>query len=101
VRSVILYPDKARGNDNPHEPRATIDKDGNFEVFATPNRPGAPPGYYKVAIHIKESPTPDDKNPYVVPKWLINDKYGDPDKSGLTLQVVEDANAVYELKIAN
>jgi hypothetical protein len=99
VRSVMLRPDAEKGNTSPHEPRGEIDKDGNFEIF-TANRRGAPPGHYKVAVSIMESPLPDSTNMYAAPKWLIDAKYGDPETSGLTLNVVEKpANGAYDLTI--
>jgi hypothetical protein len=102
VRAVVLYADKAAGNTTPHEPRGEIDKDGNFEVFTTAKRAGAPPGPYKVAVLLKEAPLPDSKNPYAPEKWLIDEKYGDPEKSGLKLTVVENpADGAYDLKIEN
>jgi hypothetical protein len=101
ARVVILVADAEGGNTTPHEPRGEIDKDGNYQVF-TANRPGAPPGAYKVAVMIKESPLPDSKNPYVVPKSLIDEKYGDPKTSGLTLKVVENApEGAYDLTVKN
>jgi len=101
ARTVILKPDADQGNKTPHEPRGEIDKDGNFQVF-TANRAGAPPGQYKVAVIVMESPLPDSKNPYAPPKWLIDSKYGDPATSGLKLNVVDDApSGAYDLTIAN
>ena len=41
--SVILHPDKGKGNTTPHEPRGQIDADGHYQVMTHPN-PGAPPG---------------------------------------------------------
>jgi hypothetical protein len=98
ARTVILSPDRAQGNATPHEPRGSIDKDGKFEVF-TANRPGAPPGHYKVAVCIMESPM-NTRDMYAPPKWLIDQKYGDPSTSGLSLHVVENpAEGAYDLKI--
>jgi hypothetical protein len=99
--TVILKPDVDQGNTTPHEPRGVMDKDGNFQVF-TANRAGAPPGHYKVAVIVMESPPPDSKNPYAPPKWLIDQKYGDPATSGLKLNVVDNApEGAFDLTIAN
>ena len=87
-RSVTLQPDASQGNTSPHEPRGQIDKDGNFEVFIA-NRAGSPPGHYKVAVRIMESPVNNTREMYNPPKWLIDEKYGDTETSGLTLNVVE------------
>lgn len=99
ARTVILKPDASQGNDSQHEPRGEIDKDGNFEIF-TANRRGAPPGHYKVAVKIMESPLPNSADMYAVPKSLIDEKYGDPEQSGLAINVVEKpADGAYDLKI--
>ena len=99
VRSVMLKPDAEKGNTSPHEPRGEIDKDGHFEIF-TANRRGAPPGHYKVAVRIMESPLPDSKNMYAQPKLLIDEMYTDPETSGLKLEVVEKpASGAYDLTI--
>jgi len=99
VRSVTLHADRDQGNTTPHEPRGEIDKDGNFEVF-TANRPGAPPGHYKVTVHFMDSPL-NTREMYAHPKWLIDEKYGDTKTSGLSLIVVEKpAEGAYDLTIA-
>jgi hypothetical protein len=99
VRAVILTPDRGKGNTTEHEPRAWIDQDGNYEVFTTPKRAGAPPGDYKVAVQIMESPM-NTRDMYTPPKWLIDAKYGNCETSGLTLHVVEKpAEGAYDLKI--
>lgn len=99
ARSVTLRSDAEKGNTSPHEPRGQIDADGNFEVF-TANRRGAPPGHYKVAVTIMESPLPNSADMYAAPKWLIDKKYGDPETSGLILEVVEKpAAGAYDLRI--
>jgi hypothetical protein len=101
ARAVILRPDAGQGNTTAHEPRGEIDRDGNFQVF-TANRAGAPPGRYKVAVIVMESPLPDSKNPYAPPKWLIDPSYGDPETSGLRLHVVENpSEGAYDLTITN
>jgi hypothetical protein len=100
VRSVVLHADKAAGNTTSHQPSGVIDKDGNFEIFTTPKKAGAPPGPYRVIVLFKARP--DSKTPYAPEKWLIDEKYGDPEKSGLKLTVVENpAEGAYDLKIEN
>jgi hypothetical protein len=100
TRSLVLTADRSKGNTTEHEPRAEIDKDGNFEVF-TANRKGAPPGQFKVAVILKEEPIRTSKNMYEPGKWLIDEKYGSPETSGLTLNVVENPEGPYELRITN
>jgi hypothetical protein len=85
--AVILSPDTSKGNKTPHEPRGTIE-DGRYQVTTHPNV-GAPPGWYRVGVIAKEAP--DAKNPYAVTRSLLPEKYGKPDESQLTLEVVEKA----------
>src|SRR5207245_3671379 len=56
--TVILVADAAKGNATKHEPRGPIDAQGNFQV-STAGRPGAPPGWYKVAIVAKKPANPN------------------------------------------
>ena len=94
---VILVPDTDKGNDTPHEPRGPIDAEGNF-VMATGLRPGAPPGWYKIAVR---STAPNDpKKRYKPGESLIPTKYNNPATSGLSFEVVKDAPAdQYDIKL--
>jgi hypothetical protein len=83
--AVILRPDAAKGNTSKHEPRGTIDPEGSYQV-ATAGQAGAPPGWYKVGVVATEPGDPN--NPYAIRKSLIPAKYGDPEQSELSLQVV-------------
>jgi hypothetical protein len=82
--TVVLYPDAGKGNTTKHEPRGTIEADGRYKIFTHPHA-GAPPGWYKVAVLATEASDP--KNPYAVPRSLLPPKFGNPDESGLTLEV--------------
>jgi hypothetical protein len=82
--TVVLYPDPSKGNTSKNEPRGTIEADGRYKVFTHPY-PGAPPGWYKVAVSATEASDP--KNPYSLPRSLLPEKYGKPDESRLTLEV--------------
>ena len=86
--AVVLHPDVAKGNASKHEPRAKIEADGTFHVQTT-NQNGAPPGWYKVGVIVTEPSDP--ANPYSVPRSLIPEKFGNPDESGLTLEVRPNA----------
>jgi hypothetical protein len=86
--TVILYPDKGKGNTTKHEPRGNLEADGRFKI-ATHPKAGAPPGWYKVAVIATEPGDP--KNPYALPRSLIPEKFGKPDESRLTLEVRSDA----------
>jgi hypothetical protein len=82
--TVVLYADASKGNTTKHEPRGTIEADGRYTIVTHPH-PGAPPGWYKVAVIVTEPSDP--KNPYSMPRSLIPEKFSKPDQSGLTLEV--------------
>ncbi len=84
--TVILVADAAKGNTTKHEPRGAIDDQGNYHV-STAGRPGAPPGWYKVAVIAHKPPPPNA--PYAVTESLLPKKYGDANTSGLAIEVRE------------
>lgn len=84
--TVIFHPDASKGNTSKHEPRAQIDKQGNYRL-TTAGKEGAPRGWYKVSVTALKDP--DKANPYAEPHWLIDRKYGDAEKAGLPIEVVE------------
>jgi hypothetical protein len=93
---VIFHPDTTRGNTSKEEPRADLDKQGNYVLFTRLDQ-GAAPGWYRVAVTAADQLDP--KNPYFT-KWLIPQKYIDPKTSGIAVQVVERAAAgTYDLKL--
>src|SRR5262249_43171846 len=95
--TVVLCPDPSRGNASPHEPRGTIEADGRYKVFTHP-RPGAPPGWYKVAVIVTEPSDP--RNPYSLPRSLIPERFGKPDESRLTLEArSEPPPGAYDLEL--
>jgi hypothetical protein len=98
--TVIYRADSGKGNKTPHEPRGEIDAQGKYTLF-TAGKPGAPPGWYKVAVvAIKEDAKPGD--PYAVPKWLIPKNYTTPETSPLSVEVKEGQGPeAYELKVAD
>jgi len=93
--TVILVPDAAKGNTTKHEPRGPIDDQGNYRV-TTAGRPGAPPGWYKVAVIATQPPNPN--KPYAVTGSLLPRKYGDASTSGLAIEIREEpADGDYDL----
>ena len=82
---VILQADKAQGNLSQEVCQGTI-QDGSYTIM-TGARPGAPLGAYTVAIEAAKDVDP--KNPYFT-EWLADEKYIDPTKSKLTLEVVKN-----------
>jgi hypothetical protein len=87
--TVILVADAAKGNTTKHEPRGPIDDQGNFEVGIS-GRPGAPPGWYKVAVVANKPPNPS--KPYAVTGSLLPKKYSDAKTSELAIEVTEKPN---------
>jgi hypothetical protein len=95
--TVVLYPDARKGNTSKHEPRGTIDANGRYEIITHP-RPGAAPGWYRVAVRATEPG--DAKNPYALPRSLLPEKFQSPETSGLTLEVRSDPPAgAYDLDL--
>jgi len=95
---VMLYPDKAKGNESLEVPMGTIDTEGHFTI-ATRTSQGAAPGWYKVAV--TAAPVVDPKNPYLKKTgWLMPERYIDKDTSTLTFEVVDNpAPGAYDLKL--
>jgi hypothetical protein len=92
---VILHPDLSRGNNSLEMSQGTI-RDGVYTIM-TGAREGAPPGKYKVSIEAAKEVDPN--NPYFT-EWLADEKYVNPDRSGLTLDVVEEAApGTYDFKL--
>lgn len=95
--SVQFHPDKTKGNQSPHIPAGTIDAQGAYSLKTHP-RDGAPAGWYKVAV-VSTEPS-DPKNPYSVPRSLIPEKFGNPEESGLSVEVRPGAPAgAYDLDL--
>jgi hypothetical protein len=96
--TVILYPDKSRGNDSLEEPRGTIDSEGKFKI-TTGTKPGAAPGRYLVTVDAAKVPNPN--NPYhSASDYLMPERYLFKDQSKLAFDVVENAAlGAYDLSL--
>jgi hypothetical protein len=81
---VILHPDAGRGNASKEVCQGMI-RDGRYTIM-TGARQGAPVGAYKVSIEAAKEVDPN--NPYFT-EWLADEKYIDPSRSNLTMEVVE------------
>jgi hypothetical protein len=93
--TVILVADAAKGNASKHEPRGPIDDQGNFDV-STAGRPGAPPGWYKVAVIANKPMNPN--KPYAVTGSLLPKKYSNANTSELAIEVTErPADGAYDI----
>jgi len=95
--SVVFKPDAAKGNKSKHEPRGRINEDGGY-VLETTTQKGAPEGWYKVGVTV--TAPADPKNPYAEPKHLIARDYGDPELSGISMNVEKSpAAGAYDIRI--
>jgi hypothetical protein len=60
-------------------------------------KPGVAAGWYKVTVGVTEQPDPGDAYTFT---WLVPRDYIDKDKSGLSLEVVEQPEpGAYDLKL--
>jgi hypothetical protein len=90
--TVTFHPDKEGGNTQayPTLPNATTDDNGKYSL-ATNGKPGAPPGKYKVTV---TSTAPSDpKDPYSIPKHLIDSTNSVPETTTIKIEVKADAPA--------
>ena len=95
--SVCFHPDAGKGTKATVEAVGVIDSQGNYKLVSGAKE-GAAPGWYKVTVTAQEKF--DAKDPYALPKHLINAKFSDPHTSGLTIQVVERPTAgAYDIKV--
>ena len=95
--SVRFVPDKTKGNTSPVEPLGLINESGQFEL-STNGKPGAPLGWYKVAVIAADMP--DSTKVNAVPKSYVGNKFNDPEFSGLSVEVVSSAkDGAYDLKV--
>jgi hypothetical protein len=87
--TVILVADLVKGNNTKHEPRGPIDSEGHYEV-STAGKPGAPPGWYKIAVIANKKPS-NPRKPYAITASLLPKKYDKADTSELAFEVRETA----------
>lgn len=93
--SLVFQPDAAKGNTSTLTPSGTLGPDGRYKLY-TQERPGAPPGWYKVGVVAQEAP-PND--PYAM-RSLIPQRYGDPQTSGISIEVSASAPAgAYDIRL--
>ena len=46
--TVVLHPDKGKGNTTMHEPRGEVEAGGKYKVVTGTKTAGAPPGWYSI-----------------------------------------------------
>lgn len=94
--TVVLSPVAAGGP--AYDAAAMTNSDGQFELSAFQPDPGAVPGKYKVAISKVEGPAASTKplgHDEIAPnlgktKYLVPQKYGNPETSGLTIEIPDE-----------
>ena len=93
--NIIFQPDQKRGNASQVICQSVI-RDGEYTI-RTGEKVGAPLGTYRVLI---EAPLqPDEKNPYFT-KWFAHEKYMNPERSKLTVDVAEQPEpGQYDFKL--
>jgi len=95
---VTFKPNPDKGNTFPGEPIGDIDDQGEY-TLTTNGKPGAPVGWYKVIVPASVPQNPKDA--YSMPRWLVNEKYLDANKTPLEVEVTETPPAgAYDLKLA-
>lgn len=97
---VTFKPDASKGNKAADSAFGTVDTDGTYKLTYK-GKPGAPPGWYKVAVSPSGMPKEMPPMGQPMPKPpAINPKFADPEKSGITIEVVASpAAGAYDLKV--
>jgi hypothetical protein len=105
--TVSFRPDASRGNKSMEQPTGVLREDGGFEL-STQDRPGAPPGWYRVLVIADNfqvvDPPPSPVWPNFpegfLPKPLVHDRYLYFNQTDLIVEVVEDPpEDAYVLKL--
>jgi hypothetical protein len=96
--SVSFRPDKEKGNNfGGYIPAGYTDDSGKYELMTTA-RKGAPVGWYKVVITPPTAPPGGEMPKVEIPPF--NPKYADPEKTDLSIEVVEGAPpGAYDLEL--
>ena len=90
--SVILRPDKGKGNDSTLTPSGDIQPDGSYTI-KTIDKTGAPPGWYKVTV-TGGLPLPGAQT------VSVPQRYASEADTPLAVEVVENAPAgAYDFKL--
>ncbi len=103
--TVMLAPDPTSGQT--YGAAAMTDSNGRFELSAFPPEVGVVPGKYLVAVSKVQAPAvaatdpAAHDQPYLKtkPKHVIPVQYGDPAKSGLTIDIPEAGNKAIQFDL--
>lgn len=85
IGNLVFKPDRAKGNNAAFEPVAFIHSDGTY-TLKTLSKPGAPAGWYAVAIDASE-PIKDVVSTGTIPKSYIPRSYNSETTSRLAVEV--------------
>ncbi len=87
----------------------STDAQGRFELQTFEPRDGAVPGSHKVTVTLNEvsgvMPDPDGLSGEIAPggfqvKWIVPEKYSNPDSSGLTVEVDRSLDLPVKLELS-
>jgi hypothetical protein len=94
--SVAFWPDAGKGNTSKFECVGVIAADGSY-TMSTKNKPGAPPGAYKVTVVVQTKADSTDPTKAVLESPKI---YQTKEKTPLSIEVVEKAApGAYDLNL--
>jgi hypothetical protein len=104
IGTVGLIPDVARGNTSPYAPQGKLGPDGVYTI-ATLDRPGAAPGWYRVAVWAMANEPASESYQAMKdfqPQWLVNEKYTQAANTPLAIEVVAvPTDGAYDLKLSH
>jgi hypothetical protein len=95
--TVVFLPDPDKGNLDKRQARGRIDAEhpGAYRL-TTDDQDGAPAGWYRVTVFALKPA----KSTVTPAEWLADQKYTDEKTSGLSVEVVKDAQArVYDFDL--
>ena len=73
--------------------RGSLDEQGTFQLSTFRSGDGAVPGIYRVTIHsYSNRPDKFDDSGTFTPEWGIPQRYGNPETSGLVVEVSADGS---------
>lgn len=97
--SVQFTPDSSQGTSG-RMALGDIGPDGEFTLTTSTPGDGAQVGFHKVSVVCVDAPPFDPKNPVpTTVKWLIPEKYGVEQTSGLTAEVKEGEENIIQFDL--
>jgi hypothetical protein len=103
--TVTFRPNREKGNTTEMEPAGTVDEHGNYTLYYSPGKKGAPPGWYTVQIAGSgvgpgvQTPRPAEAH-FSPAKPPFDKKFISTKTSGLEVEVVPNpASGGYDLRL--